>query len=56
MESSSENQVGSCLLGEEDLQDDLSRFCEFRYHVKNRLALIAQAYNTQTFNIVFQNQ
>ena len=37
-------KFGSSLLGEENLQEDLSRVCEFRSLVKNRLVLIAQAY------------
>ena len=56
MESNSENKFGSCLLREEDLQEDLSRVCEFRSLVKNRLILSAQAYlhtHKKVSNLVF---
>ena len=56
MESARRIKFGSSLLGEENLQENLSRVCEFRSLVKNRLILIAQVYtHKQKFDFGLTN-
>ena len=40
------SKFGSSLLEEEDLQENLSRVCEFRSLIKNKLVLSDQASHT----------